>query len=81
MTGLHQDSHGKKIPSLKAPFILADTEIIGLNDRYLKPVRFQLDIKQMFVTMRLITHYSKPPGENSVSFNVFSKPLLKIHII
>ena len=81
MTGLHQDSHGKKIPSLKSPFILADTEIKRFNDRYLKTVRFQLDIKQMFVTMRLITHYSKPPGENRMSFNVFSMPLLKTYII
>jgi len=80
MIGLHQESHGKKIPSLKSPFISADTKIIRFNDKYLKTVSFQLDIKQMFVTMRLITHYSKSPGENRVSFNVLGMPLLKIHI-
>lgn len=78
---MYQDSHGKKIPSLKSPFILADTEIIQFNARYLKTVSVQLDIKLMFVTMRLITHYSKPPGENRMSFSVFSMPLLEIYII
>lgn len=85
MTGLHQDSHGKKILSLKSPFILAVTEIRRCNDRYLKTVRFQLDIKQMSVTMRLITHYSKPKGENRMSFNIclyLRYPLAKkIHVL
>lgn len=73
MTGLHQESHGKKTASLKSPFILADSEIIRFHDRYLKTVGFQLDIKQMFVRMRLITHYSKPPGQTRMSFNVCSR--------
>lgn len=75
MTGLHWDSPGKKISSLQSPFVLADTEIIRFSDRYLKTVRFQLDIKQMFVTSPIT---ASPQGKAGCLSRFSVWPLLKM---